>query len=291
MTKEHKKKESKNGLFEITQRAVIYDSSAKKFLLVKYSGENEGDKADESWSLIGGRMHDGENSLDALKREIEEEIGKIDYEGIGIVDSYMADNNLRIAYLVNYKSGEIKLSEEHESFVWLTMEEIEKEKLFHGGVKQFINSAIAVIRSQEYLDGWKRCQADFENYKKRQAESQKDLLLYASQNVILQVLPILDNFHVSTDHIPEDQKNNPWVTGIMYIQKQLEDMLKENGVEEIEVYPGDSFDPTFHEATRDFESKENKEDDNEFKNIIRKVVQKGYRIDGKIIRAARVIVE
>ncbi|KKT87530.1 MAG: Protein GrpE [Candidatus Moranbacteria bacterium GW2011_GWC2_45_10] len=107
--------------------------------------------------------------------------------------------------------------------------------------------------SAEYLGGWKRCQADFENYKKMQGESQKDMARYAAQSILLEIIPVIDNFHASTAHIPKDQKDGGWVTGIMYIQKQLENVLTENGVSEIEVKVGDSFDPVMHEAMEDKE--------------------------------------
>jgi len=146
-------------------------------------------------------------------------------------------------------------------------------------------------QAQDNLNGWKRCQANFENYKKRQAEASKDLLRYASESVILQIIPVIDNFQMSTEHIPEEQKNNPWVTGIMHIQKQLETILKDNGVAEIEAKVGGNFDPAMHEAIEDKECKSCKNKDYEFKNKIKKVVAKGYKIENKVIRPSRVMVE
>lgn len=142
-------------------------------------------------------------------------------------------------------------------------------------------------KAVEYLDGWKRSMADFENYKKRQAQSQKDLFKYAAESVILQLLPVLDNFYASTDHIPEAQKNDPWVTGIMHIQKQLEAILADNGVSEIEVKIGDNFDPALHEAVADAKPRMKFESTNKIKQII----LKGYRMSDRVIRPARVIVE
>lgn len=141
-------------------------------------------------------------------------------------------------------------------------------------------------KAEEYLNGWKRCQADFENYKKRQMEEKKDLIAYGNMNLILDVLPIVDNFHAGAEHVPEDQKDSPWVTGIMHIQKQLEQVFTDNGVSEIPVKAGDEFNPEIHEAIED---KNNKKE--ECKNIINKVVQKGYKMGSRIIRPARVIVE
>jgi molecular chaperone GrpE len=105
-------------------------------------------------------------------------------------------------------------------------------------------------------------------------------------------LPVLDNFHASTDHVPEDQKDGAWVTGIMHIQKQLEDTLKELGAEEISVQIGDELDPEKHEAIEDTERGVQDEDDKNRQDDgkIEKIVQKGYMFGGRVIRPARVIV-
>lgn len=142
----------------------------------------------------------------------------------------------------------------------------------------------------EYLDGWKRCQADFENYKKQQAQSQSEMIKYACSSVILQIIPVLDNFHASTAHIPEDQKDNPWVTGIMYIQKQLEQVLADNGVETIEPQVGDEFDPMVHEAVSDSNVTNEHPNDSNGGGKITKVVLRGYKMGERVIRAARVVV-
>lgn len=143
-------------------------------------------------------------------------------------------------------------------------------------------------QSQEHLDGWKRCLADFENFRKQQEARQAEFRKFAVADLISQILPILDNFHTSTDHIPEDQKENLWVVGIMHIQKQLEGVLKDNGVEEIITKVGDQFDHNIHEAVAD--QKQQDTSDKKDKNKITKIASKGYRIDGKVIRPARVVV-
>lgn len=150
-------------------------------------------------------------------------------------------------------------------------------------------------REEEYLFGWKRCMADFENYKKRQQESAKNIGGYIKEDMILQIIPVIDNFRSATEHIPAEQKEVPWVTGIMYIQKQLEDILKENGVVDMDVKVGDEFDPNLHEAIADSKlrntSESTKKKEGEFENKIKRVVLKGYKLNEKVIRAARVVVE
>lgn len=145
-------------------------------------------------------------------------------------------------------------------------------------------------KAEEYLDGWKRTQAEFENYKKMQSESQKDLVKYSTQNVILQIIPVLDNFHMATDHIPEDQKSGGWVVGIMHIQKQLEQVLADNGVSQIEVKIGDTFDPALHEAIEDKQCSHCK-GEKKYENKIKKIAMQGYKIGDRVIRPARVVVE
>lgn len=186
-----------------------------------------------------------------------------------------------------------KKNSEHEEEIELAdmereKEEAEEKKETEEVKKEKIELTIEELakKAGEYLDGWKRAQADFENYKKQQVHAQKDFARFAARDLVMQIIPVLDNFHASTDHIPEDQKENPWVVGIMHIQKQLENVLKENGVEEIEAKIGDEFDPELHEAVTD----SNLQIESESTNIIKKVVSKGYKMENKVIRPAKVIV-
>lgn len=173
-------------------------------------------------------------------------------------------------------------------------ENIEAENLENVEVSEEIeNEASPENKEQEYLEGWKRCLSDFENYKKRQQENQKNIGAYIKEDLVLQVLPVIDNFRSATEHIPEEQKEVAWVVGVMYIQKQLENILKENEVVEMDVKEGDEFDPNLHEAIADNQKAEKlgKEgDEKELRNKIKKVVLKGYKLNDRVIRPARVIV-
>lgn len=157
-------------------------------------------------------------------------------------------------------------------------------------------------KSNEYLNDLKRLQAEFENYKRRQAANQKELGGYLIEKLVLDIVPVLDNFRAATEHVPEEAKDSPWVTGIQYIEKQLEKVLIDNGVTPIEAKEGDEFDPRLHEAvgavgTEGSEPVEERSVEGEVKEVensvhfIVKVVQKGYRLGEKVIRPARVIVK
>lgn len=143
-------------------------------------------------------------------------------------------------------------------------------------------------KEEEYLNDLKRCQADFENYRKRQDERMKELGMIVKEDLIMQLFPVLDNFEMSLSHVPEDQKENAWVTGMMHIQRQLENVLKENGIEEIKTKEGDDFNPEIHEAIHNEESRIKNQ---ELSNRVSKIIAKGYKIGDKVIRAAKVIVK
>lgn len=281
-----------NHYLQFSQKAIIYDPAEKKFLLVKLREEGFFYKKYGPWELVGGRLDKGENLKSSLEREIKEEIGgDAEIKIKDIVDiipiTYKSGEAVLAAFLAEYSGGEIVLSEEHGEYRWETAEVISKSGEYKDWLKRLVEKAAKILEKEEYLAGWKRCQADFENYKKEQAEKYKDMVRYATENIVLQVLPVLDNFHASTGHIPEDQKESPWVQGIMYIQKQLEGVLADNGIQEIGANPGDSFDPRFHEAVREGEGEPEREKQ---KNKIKKVIQKGYKIGDKIIRPAKVVV-
>lgn len=156
------------------------------------------------------------------------------------------------------------------------------------------------VKAEEYLEDLKRTRAEFENYKKRQALQQKELGGYLIDKLVLDIIPVLDNFRQATLHVPIKEKESPWVTGIQYIEKQLETVLMDNGVEAIEVKVGDTFDPSMHEAiaqTTDTEHHTEQEQGEKtaFKkkdqpNVITQVLHKGYKFGSRVVRPARVIV-
>lgn len=152
------------------------------------------------------------------------------------------------------------------------------------------------MKAEEYLSDLKRTQADFENYKKRQQESQKDLRGMLIEKLVLDIVPVLDNFRSATSHVPPEQTQSPWVVGIQYIEKQLEDVVKQNGVEIIETKEGDAFDPSIHEALEmkskeegDKEESEKTEKSKEQKVV--KILQNGFRLGGKVVRPVKVSVQ
>ena len=122
-------------------------------------------------------------------------------------------------------------------------------------------------KCEEYLNGWKRERADFLNYKKDEMERIGSLVKYANEEIILKLIPVLDNLCLAAKHIEDE--------GVKQIKKQLEDFLQKEGIEPIEVL-GKLFDATTMEAI---------EGDGE---TVSEEVQRGYTLHGKLIRVAKV---
>jgi molecular chaperone GrpE len=137
----------------------------------------------------------------------------------------------------------------------------------------------------DYLAGWQRARADFLNYKKEEMERIGELIKWASEEFILKILPILDNFELATKEVrsmkSEDTKIEEMIKGFLQIKNQIQDFLKTQGVEEIDCL-GQKFDPNFHEVM------EEKEAEGKDSGIVIEEVQKGYMIQDRLLRPARV---
>lgn len=135
-------------------------------------------------------------------------------------------------------------------------------------------------KAEEYLDGWKRCLADFDNYKKQQVRTFEELRKYASEGIVQEIIPVLDSFELALKNIPNTSEAKDWKQGIIYVRGQLEDILRSRGLEVINVV-GEKFNPEFHEAIESAESEKES-------GTILEELQKGYILYGKVLRPARV---
>lgn len=248
------------------------------------------------YTIFGGHLEYGEKLEEAIKREVNEETGLI----VEIIDNlsfnesvfnseYKRKAHFIFCYFLCSFTGNkenVKTNDEfEEKYIWAKPEEALKLDIQLYS-KQAIERFIKYKDDKDYLNSWKRCQADFENYRKMQSQMQKDSLRYAISDIASQIFPVLDNFNASLDHVPEDEKKNPWVQGLTYIQRQLEQVLKDNGIEEIETKEGDIFNPEIHEAIENHQEEEKEEH-----HKIKKIVSKGYKMGDRILRPAKVIVK
>ncbi len=153
----------------------------------------------------------------------------------------------------------------------------EKPKLLKEVKKELIECQ---EQAGEYLMGWKREKADFVNYKNQKEKEMAEFREFANENIIIGLLPVIDNFNLAVKHLPKELENSDWVKGILQIKIQLEKFLKEAGVEEIKSV-GEKFNPEYHEVA-------SKEKSDEEEDVIIEEVRKGYLMKEKVIRVARV---
>ena len=133
-------------------------------------------------------------------------------------------------------------------------------------------------------DQLKRAQAELANYKKRVERDKGDFAKYASKEVILDLLPVVDNFERAIEHVPEADKESNWLVGITYIHKQLLEVMANHGVVKVEVKAGDEFDSAKHNAV------ERKSDPKITENKIIQVISQAYTMHGEVVRPATVVV-
>jgi molecular chaperone GrpE len=128
--------------------------------------------------------------------------------------------------------------------------------------------------------------AEFENYKRRQKKELEDKVKFANEQLIKQILPVLDNLILAKDHATKTEDNvqiKNFIQGVEMILKQMGDVLNGFGVEIVQTL-GQKFDPYFHEALSQVESEMHEA------GVIVDEYQKGYVMNGRLIRPAKVTI-
>ena len=157
------------------------------------------------------------------------------------------------------KAQECKLEELHEK-----IESLQKEK-------------------DEFFAKLQRVSADYANFQKRVPKQISDTIGYEKERIIKTLLPALDNFEHTLQNAHSAENFDVLVKGIRIIYDQLLDILKFHNVEQIEAL-GEKFDPAMHQAMTQQSDPEKEE------NSVLEEFQKGYRLNGRVIRPSRVIV-
>ena len=136
----------------------------------------------------------------------------------------------------------------------------------------------AIEEKQEYLNNWQKDKAEFINVRKRDLEAQKDFARFSNENLIGELIPVLDSFNMAMGNKELWEKaDKNWRVGVEYIANQLKKILEDFGLKEIDPI-GKPFDPMRDEAIED--GKEG--------NLVTTVIQKGYELNGKVLKAPKV---
>ena len=142
---------------------------------------------------------------------------------------------------------------------------------------------VAKERSQENYDLYMRTFAEMENIKKRGQKERDDLAKYANESLIKEMLPVIDNLEQAISHSKDDANCTGLLEGIELTRSGLMSTLQRAGLQVVEAV-GKPFDPNFHEAILQ------QEDDNVAPGNVITEFQKGYLLNGRLIRPSMVVV-
>jgi molecular chaperone GrpE len=135
-------------------------------------------------------------------------------------------------------------------------------------------------KAEKYLANWQRSQADLENYAKRAEQEKAETVECANRMLILDLLPILDDFERALASLPVELDEQNWTEGLKLIYNKLKTVLETQGLAEIKA-KGEYFDPYFHEAAGQLEGEE---------GIIIEEIRKGYKFGDKLLRPSMVMI-
>lgn len=129
----------------------------------------------------------------------------------------------------------------------------------------------------EYLDGWKRAEANLINYKKDELKRLEEIARFGSEDLFAALIAVLDSFDLGIAAM--EKSGNP-DKGMYLIKSQLDEILRSRGLERIKVNVGDKFNPLHHEIVGEVGGGESQTVEGE--------VVAGYLLNGKVLRPARV---
>lgn len=167
---------------------------------------------------------------------------------------------------------------------------IENNEIDSDALDAGIEERVEEISKEEQLtqdlssekDKFLRLFAEFENYKRRTTKERIELFKTANQDVLLALLPVLDDFDRALTEIKKTD-DNVLIQGVELIQEKLKNTLVAKGLEEVEVKVGDAFDADFSEAITQIPAPN-------MKGKVVDVIEKGYKLGDKIIRFPKVVI-
>jgi len=142
-----------------------------------------------------------------------------------------------------------------------------------------VDLASVIAERDDYLDRLQRSLAEFANYRRRVEQDRVRARELATNVILVQLLPIMDDLQRAISNVPEDQTESSWVQGVQFIEKKLAALFEREGVTPIDAV-GQPFDPAFHEAVAT--------EDGSTQNVVVEVYQPGYRHGEQVLRPAMV---
>jgi molecular chaperone GrpE len=159
---------------------------------------------------------------------------------------------------------------------------LQEEKTLSVKESEYLKLKEEAAKAGEYGDRILRLQADFDNTRKRLEKERQDFVKFANEGIIIELLNILDDLERTVEFAQSQNQTLPvFLKGVEMILSHLYEMLKEHGVKPVEAQ-GKIFDPNLHEALMQIEDKNLPE------HTVVEELQKGYLLNDRVIRTAKV---
>jgi len=239
------------------------------------------------WTIPGGHIELDEPAEETLKREIMEETGlelkniePISFsEGINPEFFHKKKHFIFLSYLAQVAGGELTKSNEMTEYLWIDPEKTAELKIT-GSTRPLIDYYLEKKKhnGETWEYKYKRALADYQNLLKQTAKDKEEFVKYALTDFLEDILPAYDHLKMSLVGLDEKDHQNPWVEGVRHVLKQFKDILTGRGLEEIKTV-GEPFDHNTMEAIQGSGETVSQE------------IRPGYKLNGKVIRPAKVIVE
>jgi len=139
----------------------------------------------------------------------------------------------------------------------------------------------AQAQAAEYLDGWQRARAEFANLKKRVEAEREEVRARSNEELLLKILPVVDDFERAFQELPPEMEDAAWVNGITMIMNKLQKILESENVALLEA-AGKPFDPQWHQAMMQEETEDYPD------GTCIEEMQRGYRLGDRVLRPAMV---
>ena len=189
------------------------------------------------------------------------------YRLLGI--SKIKGQDQEVVVFESLKDGQIGIRPIKE---WSELVEVGK------GIKEKRFKLLDDNKEENWEYRYKRALADYHNLVKQTAKEKQDFIKYCLNDILQEILPIYDHLKLSLQGLKTSESDNPWVTGVRHVLKQFKEVLTSHGVEEIKTV-GEKFD---HETMEAVGGKGEK---------VKQELMPGYKLNGRLIRPAKVIVE
>ncbi|MEK7539836.1 MAG: nucleotide exchange factor GrpE [Patescibacteria group bacterium] len=135
-------------------------------------------------------------------------------------------------------------------------------------------------KAAEYLAGWKRAQADYQNLRRSVEQEKVGMVKYANEALLQDLLPLVDHFNMAFKAVPEKDRTSSWLKGVEHISTNLKQVLQEYGVTVMNTV-GQKFDPTQHESVGEMPSEQPE-------GTVAEEMSAGFLLHGKVVQPAKV---